>query len=38
MKIEEELDTGPVSNIYKIKLSQNDNAQEILVKIIKSCS
>ena len=33
MKIEEELDTGPVSNIYKIKLSQNDNAQEISEKL-----
>jgi len=29
MKIEEELDSGPVSNIYKVKLDRNQNAQEI---------
>ncbi len=29
MKISEELDSGPVSNIYKIKLNQNDNLEEI---------
>ena len=29
MKIEEELDSGPISNIYKIKLDKNENAQEI---------
>ena len=29
MKIVEELDSGPVSNIYKIKLAQNDNTQQI---------
>ena len=29
MKITEELDSGPISNIYKIKLNQNKNAQEI---------
>ena len=29
MKINEELDSGPVSNIYKIKLGQNQNAEEI---------
>ena len=29
MKIVEELDSGPVSNIYKIKLDQNDNTQQI---------
>ncbi len=29
MKIDEELDSGPVSNIYKIKIRENDNAQEI---------
>ena len=29
MKIIEELDSGPVSNIYKIKIDQNQNAEEI---------
>ena len=29
MKINEELDSGPVSNIYKIKIGQNQNAEEI---------
>ena len=29
MKIVEELDSGPVSNIYKIKLEINDNAQDV---------
>ena len=29
MKLAEELDSGPVSKIYKIKLNKNDNAQEI---------
>ena len=29
MKIAEELDSGPVSNIYKIKINNSDNAQEI---------
>ncbi len=33
MKIDEELDSGPVSNIYKIRLNQNDNAQEISEKL-----
>ena len=33
MKIEEELDSGPVSNIYKIKLDHNQNAQEISDKL-----
>ncbi len=33
MKIEEELDRGPVSNIYKIKLEFNCNAQEISEKL-----
>ncbi len=33
MKIEEELDSGPVSNVYKIKLDQTDNAQEISEKL-----
>ena len=29
MKINEELDSGPVSNIYKIKIDKNQNAKEI---------
>ena len=29
MKISEELDSGPISNIYKININHNDNAQEI---------
>ncbi len=29
MKMNEKLDSGPVSNIYKIKLDQNLNAQEV---------
>ena len=29
MKINEELDSGPVSNIYRIKIGQNQNAKEI---------
>ena len=33
MKIVEELDSGPVSNIYKIKLDRNNNAQEISEKL-----
>ena len=33
MKINEELDTGPISNIYKIKLDQNQNAQEVSEKL-----
>ena len=33
MKIAEELDSGPVSNIYKIKLDPNDNAEEISEKL-----
>ena len=33
MKIEEELDSGPVSNIYKVKLDRNQNAQEISEKL-----
>ena len=33
MKITEELDTGPISNIYKIKLDYKDNAQEISEKL-----
>lgn len=33
MKIEEKLDSGPVSNVYKIKLHNNDNAQEVSEKL-----
>ena len=33
MKIEEKLDSGPVSNIYKVKLNQNDNLEEISEKL-----
>ena len=33
MRIKKELDTGPVSNIYKIKIDQNQNAQEISEKL-----
>ena len=33
MKIVEELDSGPISNIYKIKLDHNENAQEISEKL-----
>ena len=33
MKINEELDSGPVSDIYKIKIDQNQNAQEISDKL-----
>ena len=33
MKLVEELDSGPVSKIYKIKLNKNDNAQEISEKL-----
>ena len=33
MKINEELDSGPVSNVYKIKLDQKYNAQEISEKL-----
>ncbi len=33
MKIVESLDKGPVSNIYKIKLNQNQNYQEISEKL-----
>ena len=33
MKIAEKLDSGPVSNIYKIKLDQTQNAQEISEKL-----
>ncbi len=33
MKIVEELDSGPISNVYKIKLNKNENAQEISEKL-----
>ena len=33
MKISEELDTGPVSNIFKIELNKKDNTQEISEKL-----
>ena len=33
MKIVEELDSGPVSNLYKLKIDDNDNAQEISEKL-----
>ena len=33
MKLVEELDSGPISNIYKIKLNQNENALEISEKL-----
>ncbi len=33
MKLAKALDCGPVSNIYKIKLEQNDNAMEISEKL-----
>ena len=33
MKIVEELDSGPVSNIYRIKLELNDNAQNVSEKL-----
>ncbi len=33
MKIVEELDSGPISNIYKIKINKNDNAAVISEKL-----
>ena len=33
MKIVEELDSGPVSNLYKFKLENNQNAQEVSEKL-----
>ena len=33
MKIVEELDSGPVSNVYKLKIDNNYNAQEISEKL-----
>ena len=33
MKINEELDSGPISNIYKIKLNKTNNASEVSEKL-----
>ena len=33
MKINEELDSGPISNIYKLKLDQKNNAKEVSEKL-----
>jgi methionyl-tRNA formyltransferase len=33
MKLTKTLDSGPISNIYKIRLGQNDNAKEISEKL-----
>ena len=33
MKINEELDSGPISNIYKIKIDQKNNAEEVSEKL-----
>ncbi len=33
MKMNEKLDTGPISYIYKIKINQNDNSQDISEKL-----
>ena len=33
MKMNEELDSGPVSNIYKVKIDKNQNAHEISEKL-----
>jgi methionyl-tRNA formyltransferase len=33
MKMNEELDSGPVSNTYKVKIDKNQNAQEISEKL-----
>ena len=33
MKINEELDSGPISNIYKLKLDQRSNAKEVSEKL-----
>ena len=33
MKINKELDSGPISNIYKIKIDHNNNTQEISEKL-----
>jgi methionyl-tRNA formyltransferase len=33
MKIQEQLDSGPINNIYKVKLDKNENAQDISEKL-----
>ena len=33
MRINEELDKGPISNIYKLKLDQKDNAKDVSEKL-----
>ena len=33
MKISEKLDTGPVCNVYKLELNQNDNSQDVSEKL-----
>ena len=33
MKMNEELDSGPISNTYKVKIDKNQNAQEISEKL-----
>ena len=33
MKMKEKLDTGPISNVYKIKLNQNDNSKDVTEKL-----
>ena len=33
MKIEEKLDSGPVSNVYKIKIDKNDNTKDVSEKL-----
>ena len=33
MKLDKTLDSGPVSNVYRIKLEKNDNAEEISEKL-----
>ena len=33
MKMNEELDSGPISNVYKVKIDKNQNAQEISEKL-----
>ena len=38
MKMREKLDTGPISNVYKIKINQNDNAQDISEKLSQLAS
>ncbi len=33
MKIEEKLDTGPVSNVYKTKILNNENSEELSIRL-----